>query len=295
MKISSSHFLPLIFKPTFCAIALAVALNAAPSARASLLTYDGFTADTAGNTNIVGQGGGIGWGGNWNSGQSDGFLHTVRTPTTLAYTGYTAATTPAASGGNYLNLAAGFNGANPAAVFRPLDVSAGGNYGLNGYLLNATTIGADNKVLWGSILYSNSDVNPGNSTKTFTLNGGGTFTLTLPQTSANNLLVFRINFGAGATDTFTYFSNPNLATFNGTTGGVTSAAGDYSFSNFVLTEQATGVTAGSGTEGQYDDIRFGTTLADVSPSTVPEPSTYVALGLAGAALVAFRRKSRRMV
>ena len=271
---------------TFATALLAVTLGSLPSAQAGLLTYEGYTGYTV-NSTIVGDNGGSGWGSAWNSGQADGFIHTVRNPTTIAYPGYNGTTTPAASGGNYQNLAAGFGGANPSGVFRALDTSAGGGYGTGGLLLSATLIGADNTTLWGSLLYS--DDGGQNSTATLTLNGGGSFATNLPFTAASNLLVFRMDFRPGAADTVTLFSNPNLATFNGTTGGVTTAAGDYSFNTFVLTETLNG---GTGAQVQYDDIRFGTTLADVAPTTVPEPSTYLLTLLGAAATFAFGKKSR---
>lgn len=268
-------------------LASALAIGSVSISNAATLTYEGFTGYPT--TNLVGQNGGSGWGGAWQSTSSDGFLHDVRTPTAIAYTGYTGSTTPAASGGNYLNLAAGFGGSNPTPVARQLDTSVGGIYATSGYLLSAGLIGADNTTLWGSFLYSNDDIGTGISTKTLTLSGGGTFALTLPQTSASNFMVFRINFGAGATDTVTSFSNPNLAIFNGTTGGVTSVLGNYSFNTFNLQEQGANFPGGSGTEGQFDDIRFGSTLGDVAP--IPEPSSAL-LALVGLSSILMLRSRR---
>ncbi len=262
----------------------------AMSASAATLAYEGFTGYPNANNNIVGQNGGTGWGAAWNSGTSEGFLHTVRTPSTIAYAGYTGSTTPAASGGNYLNLAAGFGAANPANVFRFLDVTGGGTFGAAGYV-SGGKIGADNTTLWASLLLS-SQANSGgaNGSATITFNSTTANNVTLPQSQASNLVVFKFVFGPGSTDTVTTFANPNLATFDGTSGGVTSAAGDYAFTGLTLTESYTGGSGSPGAETRYDDIRFGTTLADVAPvAAVPEPTTLAAIG--GVALLTLRRRS----
>jgi len=271
-------------------LATAVMAGISSVSNAATLTSEGFTLYPNGNIDVVGNNGPTGWGGAWASPVAEGFLHTVRTPTSIAYSGYNGASTPAASGGNYLNLAAGFGFANPVSVFRPLDTSAGGVYGSNGYLLSPGVIGADGKTLWGSILYSQPNPGVTSNIAGFQLEGGGTFTTDLPQLAASNLIVFRIDFGASATDTVTLFSNPNLATFDGTSGGVTSAAGDYSFNTLRLREQfVLGTPGTTGSETQYDDIRFGTSVGDVAPITaVPEPTT---LGLlAAGAILALRRR-----
>jgi len=273
----------------FLLTALSLTLGSISVSNAATLTYEGFTGYPNNSDNIVGQNGGTGWGGSWQSPTSEGFLHTVRTPTAIAYSGYNGGSTPAASGGNYLNLAAAFGFDNPVSVSRSLDTTVGGVYDTNGYLLSPGLIGADNTTLWGSLLYSNDGVAQGTSTKTLQLEGGGTFVTTLAQPSASNFLVFRVNFGAGATDTVTTFSNPNLASFDGTSGGVTSAPGDYSFNTLRLVETYSNGPAGQGSEGQYDDIRFGSTLADVSP--IPEPSAAL-LALVGLSSILMLRSRR---
>lgn len=284
--------LPLAPASTALVAIIALGLFTQPETQAATLTYEGFTGYPSSNNNLVGDNGGTGWSGAWNSTNSQGFLSTVRNSgNVLAYPGYTGSTTPAASGGNYLNLAAGFGADNPSSVFRSLDTSVGGNYDTNGYLLSPGLIGADNKTLWGSILYSN-DQQPGSSTRQYQLEGGtAPYVFTLPQTATSNLLVFRIDFRPGATDTVTTFNNPNLATFNGSTGGVTSAPGDYSFTTIRLLETFVSGSNG-GSEGQYDDLRFGQTLSDVAPTAVPEPSTWM-LGLGGCALLVGLQQRRR--
>jgi len=272
-------------------VAAAMSAGVASVTHAAELTYEGFTGySTAGGSNdLVGNTGGTGFGGAWASPDSDGFLRTVRTPTAIAYPGYDGSSTPAASGGNYLNLAAAFGGANPFRVFRPLDTAGGGVYDTNGFI-SGGKIGADNKTLWGSILFSNNAAQT-NGTGAASIAFDGTVsnsTIVLFQPSASNLLVFRFDFSAGATDTITTFANPNLATFDGTTGGVTSAPGDYAFTALRLTESY--ANGNNGAETQFDDIRFGSTLADVAPA-IPEPTSIAILGIATIGLLARRRRN----
>ena len=107
--------------------------TAASVSLGSTLAYEGFTGYPStdgthpGGQTVIGDNGGTGWGSAWNSGQSDGFLHVVRNSSPLGtYSGYNTSSTPAASQGNYLNLAAGFGSSNPSAVYRFFDTSAGG-------------------------------------------------------------------------------------------------------------------------------------------------------------------------
>lgn len=269
------------------AVLSAVTACVATHARAAVLTVESFTGYANSNVDVVGNNGGSGWGGPWQSPQSDGFLRTVRTGGVISYSGYTGSTTPAASGGNYLNLASAFGGANPNNVFRPLDVSVGGVYGTNGYLASGS-IGADNKTLWMSVLYSDERVKSGNQSFATLLFDGG-FSTNLSQTATTNLAVLKLDFKPGATDTVTVWTNPNLATFDGTTGGVTSAPGNYAFTALRLRQTFQNGPGGSGAETQFDDIRFGTTVSDVVPAAVPEPTSIAALGLLSATMLRRRK------
>jgi len=270
-------------------VAAAMSVGLTSSAHAVLLSYESFSGYPNANNDIVGQNGGTGFGGAWGSPSSDGFLHTVRTPTAIAYPGFNGATTPAASGGNFLNLAAAFGGSNPTAVFRSLDTSGGGSYGTNGYLTGGL-IGADNTTLWASVLYSDEKVKAGNQSFATISLDGTTYDNTLVQTQTSNLVVYKFNFGAGATDTITSYANPNLATFDGTTGGVTSAPGNYAFNTLRITQTYANGPGDQGAETQFDDIRFGTTLADVAPA-IPEPTSIAILGIATIGLLARRRRN----
>ena len=61
--------------------------------------------------------------------------------------------------------------------------------------------------------------------------------------------------------------------------------------NFITTDAFALITAGG--TGTLDEIRFGSALADVAPSAVPEPSAAAALaGLAGVLAVSQSRRRR---
>ena len=278
----------------FLPAAICLSLLVSPESRATTVGLETFNQDPTG-ASIVGQGGGLGWGGNWNgSNAANGYLYVTRNSSSagyqpLSYSGYTSSTTPAASGGNYFNFASGFGGDQKNQVARLFDTTTTGTYGSAGLVANAGTIGANNTTLWGSMLYSNDTA--GNTTAAFSFQlsggpGGGNYVSpTLPQGTAGgsgstNLLIFKINYGSNyqTSDTITLWTNPDLSTFDGTSGGSTSSVMNLSFNQLNLIEN---YGSGSGAQVSVDDLRFGTSLSDVAPTGVPEPSTW----LAGALLV----------
>ena len=101
-----------------------------------------------------------------------------------------------------------------------------------------------------------------------------------PVSTASTFLVAEINFLPGA-DKVSLYINPTtgLAAPNGTptTASVTSF-------NFDRLRIQTGFNTAA---FKFDEIRIGTTYADVSP--VPEPTSMLLLGISGTALLARRR------
>ena len=102
--------------------------------------------------------------------------------------------------------------------------------------------------------------------------------LALPAaSSATREIVFRIDFGAGNADTFTLI-NPDG------TDGATSATSNLEFSTLHL------ASFGGDPGVVYDEIKLGTTLADVT-NVIPEPAS-MALGMLGLALMVFGRQRK---
>ena len=99
---------------------------------------------------------------------------------------------------------------------------------------------------------------------------------------ASSLLVLEINFLAGP-DNVSLYINPTtgLAAPDGTP----TIASVTSF-NFDRIRIQSGFNAAP---FKFDEIRIGTTYADVSPVPVPEPTSMILLGFSGAAFLARRR------
>jgi len=240
---------------------------------------------------------------------------TAMGPGAIGFTStFTAITSPANSqyvtglsgsqGGSGNAFAAGFGGSHRNRMIIDRTTPA---YVSSGILEGAQDLlGADGTSVYGSVLISNPNGAPAgftglefaigdpNANRKITIGeanggvdwvviGGGQagataspINLALPPAGAfTRQIVFRIDFGAGNADTFTLI-NPDG------TDGVTSAATDLSFSTLHL-------ASFSGAPAVvYDEIKLGTTLADVY--AVPEPSSFALLGLGGLALLFRRRK-----
>lgn len=117
-----------------------------------------------------------------------------------------------------------------------------------------------------------------------------------PTTTAVTLdttffFVLRIDFNAsGSNERLRLYMNPTV----GATEPGTASADIISASSFQINklDLAAGFTSGTNTtaRGWFDEIRIGTTYADVTP--VPEPTTGVLIG-AGIALLAILRRLKR--
>lgn len=102
------------------------------------------------------------------------------------------------------------------------------------------------------------------------------------------LMVLRIDFNAsGANERLRLYVNPTLGTEP-----LTAQVDGTTTSSFQLNrlDIAGGQTGGGNTvsKGWFDEIRFGTTFADVTP--VPEPATWALLSLGGIAGLFLRRR-----
>jgi hypothetical protein len=104
------------------------------------------------------------------------------------------------------------------------------------------------------------------------------------DTGAADLLLYKIDFMAGATDTVTMYVNPDLTNL----GGIVPAAGPIAVNNFSFNRVRVQSGNLAAARGNFDELRIGTDINSVLP--VPEPAL---LGFAGAAAVWILGRRRR--
>lgn len=241
----------------------------AQTTQAALLAYEGFNY-APGSGNLTGLSGGFGWGGAWqgvNNGSSS-----VQASSLVA-------------GGNaptgYDSLSAGNSAFTPnnTRTGRRVDVSAGGSFGLAGYVDGSSNIGADGTTLYLSFLQqpNGTDVyyefefhrdnlgDPGRIAGIGNDQGGnnvnlrapgGTHTVIGAGNASVNFYVVRIDFKSGNDDVFVY-RNTTSAIEPLTPTLVVSNAADMSFDGLSFGSFVNGRTVA------HDEVRVGTTWADV--------------------------------
>lgn len=293
------------------ALAVVLGLSLPTVARAQLLARESFnyspgTSFAVGNstaTTATGFSGNLFW----------GFGTTSASILQSGSLGYTDGNSVALStGNNYYE-----NGHGRLAL--GLDVSGGGPFAS---YLESGRIGANGTTIYLSFLYrnttgstsgysafelfrgGNTDSNRILSTNTWSGQASGNYHLTVGEgangnvfgggaesaindnlgfiNSVVNFFVIRINFGAGGTDTATFYANPLLGAEPGSPTGQVSA-GDLSFDRV-----ATSVFGGA-PPILLDEIRVGTSYLAVT--AVPEAgSTALLVGIAALSFIAFRRR-----
>lgn len=245
-------------------------------ASASLLAYEGFGYPAGANLN--GQNGGPGWAGAW---------ATFFGPPTLI---------------DGAGLAFGSLAVTQGAAATPLssDPVAGNNIA-NYFRTLASPVGADNTTLYVSLLlrpeanfgfYGGLNlggffIGKSGPVPTYSLESGGgniASSSTVAQQGETVLLVLRAQFLPGD-DIFSLFVNP-------VPGAAEPLLADATMTNFDLGTQD-GITINNASAWTTDEIRFGSTFADVTPAAVPAPS--VALLVAGGLVLVglARRRGRR--
>jgi hypothetical protein len=224
---------------------------------------------------LGGQGSAVnGWSGAWT-----GSPATVTSPG-LTYT----------EGGNILGSAAtgkaeGLDGSH----FRNLTASAGGGTST----VYVSFIARSNDYgYWGLSLFDNGSENmflgaPFEQTNWgFERAGGGGIAASTSPTNVQSFLVYRMDFSGGDVTTSLYV-NPTLASEPGSA-AITGTRPTFTFNRIRLEG---GLGNSSIRAGELDEIRIGTTWADVTPaSPIPEPASLAVLGMiSGMALL---RRSR---
>ena len=97
-----------------------------------------------------------------------------------------------------------------------------------------------------------------------------------------SLLVFRIDF-LGGSENINLYVNPTLGTEPATASATTTKTNQLNVDSFRIQ---------SADPGTLDELRFGTTYADVTPFAVPEPASAALVLLGGAGMVAVIRRRR---
>jgi hypothetical protein len=264
-----------------------------------LLAYDGFTAGmTSGNGDYLAGGDGrhnfnaqnpvlTGFSGAWVQANNASFeLGTAPLPS-LAYTDGL---------GNQLltsgNVA--FRKFNNGASSRALDIAGLSTAGTTTYF--SFLMKLDDATALGRVEFAESSAGGGGGLRIRTDGTNMIATVNFANTTLGatttdtQLFVFRVDFGAS--DAWSLWVNPSDLTTAGAPTLTGSVNGPASLDlTHLLLMRETGGTLGSGF--MVDEIRIGTTWADVSPVVVPEPSTYALLvGLLMLCVVAVRRRQR---
>lgn len=130
------------------------------------------------------------------------------------------------------------------------------------------------------------------SGRTMDVNGNNGLVTSTASATQQNFYLFRITIdtNAGAVESGTFWINPTLTSGMGL--GDLGAGFSAIFNNTGLDSIAAIGLYTTGTNAAvFDEIRLGTTLADVVP--VPEPSTYaLLLGITSLAFVVYRRRHK---
>ena len=274
--IARMKLLPSMFpaKSLSCAVLL---LLLAPRSEASLLVYEGF--DYTANSTVTGSGG-TGWTGAWaafGTGSSTNVTPGSVTYSTLETTGNSSyVTTTSGTSGIARSLGTTFSDATTNTIYLSFTFNWDTGtrfFGLQ--LMNGTS--------------SAIELNKFSGQTNFGIQAAGTGGAITQDT--NNLAVVRIDFVAGGTDTVRLFLNPSSMGTEPGSATSTSSAASYTINGIRL---ATGFTSAPNTTAAatFDEIRIGTTWADVVP--VPEPGVAsLLLGSLGAVVLLARMRRRQ--
>ena len=111
--------------------------------------------------------------------------------------------------------------------------------------------------------------------------------------AGTHLIVVRYTFDASNPDEFALWLDPGSLGGSAPTPDLTELGGTdlAGISSFWLTKGTVGWIAAV-TDLYFDELRLGTTWAQVTPTAVPEPSTVALLGVAAMGLITCYRRFR---
>jgi hypothetical protein len=299
-----THSLSISVFQAGCLAAAVFLLPLCPQLHATLLVYESF--DYAANGNLGGQNGGIGFSsaanGIWTDASQPGNEDLIR-PGSLAYPGLQTA-------GNSLSMVSPTNILDPTSSRRLTTIKpAAGDSTWVSFLfalentsapLSSTdfacfTVSPSSGLGAGPFIGVFDDPNGAPGDKVFGIGSSQGTALSLSTVSLEEgqvyFLMARIDWVNG-NETVTLYVNPAVGAEAGslTPSAVTTALNVANGSN-VNQMSAIGLFAGGvGTEWAFDEIRVGTTLADVAP--IPEPSSLALVCLSGVGMLLRQRKSR---
>lgn len=303
----------MLKKLSCAALVAGAALVGAQQAEAVLLAYEGF--DYTAGTEVVGQNGGSGWDASgWQSRNAAGLggsSVTTGAPVMAGSLGYTSGANSLVTSGNHSHMFGTANGSFEPA--RGLASSAGGADGTSLYMSfliqrtgevqDPATTSPPNmyprgaNVRWwtdggergniGNFSNASSNTVKLQSKDSTVIDSGATY-------SDLNFVVGRIDFDSTGGNMLHLWVNPDLATED--LGAAMSTAymdgtdishGGIDFISPFLGNNSSGRPP---SEILWDEIRIGTTYADVTPyTTIPEPTAGLLAALAASALAVRRR------
>ena len=263
---------------------LAVLCNA-PQSRAAALAYEGFNYPSGANA-LASQNGGTGWTGAWDTGPSDitagGFNYTDGLGNQLVTTG-NRATADQDSNGNLRFLSNTYATGTIYLSYLLQCTNATSQFNYAGLSLFS---GVSEQIFFGEI----NGGPPHGALGTERLGFSSNYFIGT-DASLLNLMVVKIEFNAGTTagnEKVSIFVNPSLDAEPDIAFRFPDVA-DFSFNRIRIQSGRT-----TGTDpleiGQMDEIRIGTTYADVTPHTAPEPGVSALTALAS--LLLLGRRSR---
>jgi hypothetical protein len=265
---------------------ITLSLGALTSSQAAIIAQESFDYSTAGYpAGLEGQNGGTGFsepwkefGSNANNGIFAGNITTASDAALPASGNHARAQLSTVGAGIGRNLSTTL-GADGSTVWLSYNLQNNNTSAGEAFAVVFTTLGEARRVLAGATSGTGGQSSfDGQFDLAFSPTGANTDYAA--RDTSNHFHVLRFDFGAGNNDTVTIFNDPTSTTAFSGSGDAQLTGIDATFDGIAFT--ATGATL------QWDEIRIGTRLSDVT--TVPEPSSAALLGLGGLALILRRKK-----